>query len=134
MMEEKIKQIAGCGSNRIHLWTWRNRRHFLPALLGCAPASKFLPGLEFLRNQPSNERSAYHPLPGLLLFLNRAVGGSPGILRNRLWGIWLSLFILLVTVFWAVFFLPLGGIELLPTCSSLARCIGRLGSDFLIYL
>jgi hypothetical protein len=58
---------------------------------------------------------------------------SLGVLRNRLWGFWLSLFVSLVTAFWAVFFLPLGGIDLLACLFIVsALLIGRLGSGFII--
>jgi hypothetical protein len=36
-----------------------------------------------------------------------------GVLRNRLWGFWMGLFISAATVIYAVFFLPMGGIDLL---------------------
>jgi hypothetical protein len=56
-----------------------------------------------------------------------------GVLHNRLWGFWLSLFISAATVFCAVFFLPLGGIDLLA-CLFLvsALLIGRLGREAII--
>ena len=51
-----------------------------------------------------------------------------GVLRNRLWGFWLSLFLSLVTASWAVFFLPLGGIDM-AACLFIvcALLIGRFG-------
>jgi hypothetical protein len=58
---------------------------------------------------------------------------SLGVLRNRLWGFWLSLIVSLVTMFWAVFFLPLGGIDLLTSLFIVsALLVGRLGSGFII--
>jgi hypothetical protein len=45
----------------------------------------------------------------------------------------LSLFVSLVTTFWAVFSLPLGGIDLLACLFIVsALLIGRLGSGFII--
>jgi hypothetical protein len=58
---------------------------------------------------------------------------SLGVLRNCLWGYWLSLFVSLVTAFWAIFFLPLGGIDLLACLFIVsALLIGRLGSGSII--
>jgi hypothetical protein len=57
-----------------------------------------------------------------------------GVLRNRLWGFWLSLFLSLVTASWAVFFLPLGGIDmiacLLIVCALL---VGRFGHKTILF-
>jgi hypothetical protein len=52
------------------------------------------------------------------------------VLRNRLWGFWLSIFTSAATVFWAVFFLPLGGIDLLA-CLFIVSALfaGRLGRE-----
>jgi hypothetical protein len=53
---------------------------------------------------------------------------SIGVLRNRLWGFWLSIFVSLVTAFWAVFFLPLGGFDMLGCLFIVAALlVGRLG-------
>ncbi|MBN2083941.1 MAG: hypothetical protein JW748_01865 [Anaerolineales bacterium] len=53
-----------------------------------------------------------------------------GVLHNRLWGFWLSLFLSAATVFCAVFFLPLGGIDLLACLFIVsALLIGRFGRE-----
>jgi hypothetical protein len=66
--------------------------------------------------------------PVFAFFAIGRVVASVGVLRNRLWGFWLSIFISLVTAFWAVFLLPLGGIDMLGCLFIVAALlIGRLG-------
>jgi hypothetical protein len=50
------------------------------------------------------------------VFMFFAVGrflAAVGVLRNRLWGFWLGIFISTITILSAIFFLPLGGIDML---------------------
>ena len=57
-----------------------------------------------------------HPLYLAPVFAFFALGrlmAAIGLLRNRLWGFWLSIFISSASVVWAVFFLPLGGLDML---------------------
>jgi hypothetical protein len=56
-----------------------------------------------------------------------------GVLRNRLWGFWLSLFLSLVTTFCAVFFLPLGGFDMLSCLFIVAALlVGRLNRQQIV--
>ena len=71
------------------------------------------------------------PITLFPVFAFFAVGHSTaaiGVLRNRLWGFWLSLFLSLVTTFWAVFFLPLGGLDLAACLLIVSTLlVGRFG-------
>jgi len=55
------------------------------------------------------------------------------VLHNRQRGFWLSIFASAATVFWAVFYLPLGGIDL-PACLFIVSAlrIGRLGRESIV--
>jgi uncharacterized membrane protein (DUF2068 family) len=56
-----------------------------------------------------------------------------GVLRNRLWGFWLSIFISAATVLGAAFFLPLGGGDMLACLFIVsALLIGRLGRETIL--
>jgi hypothetical protein len=83
-----------------------------------------------------NQLMSKRPIVLFPVFAFFALGrlvASLGVLRNHLWGFWLSLFVSLVTAFWAAFFLPLGGIDLLACLFIISSLlIGRLGSGFII--
>jgi hypothetical protein len=51
--------------------------------------------------------------PVFAFFSFGRIAAGAGVLRNRMWGFWLTLFLSIVTAFWAVFFLPLGGFDML---------------------
>jgi hypothetical protein len=55
--------------------------------------------------------AAFFPVFAFFSFGRIAAGA--GVLRNRMWGFWLTLFLSLVTAVWALFFLPLGGLDML---------------------
>jgi hypothetical protein len=53
--------------------------------------------------------------PVFAFFAFGRIAAAAGILRNRLWGFWLTLFLSTVTALWAVFFLPWGGLDMLAS-------------------
>ena len=71
--------------------------------------------------------------PVFAFFACGRITAAIGILRNRLWGFWLTLFLSLVTAFWAVFFLPLGGLDMLGCLFIVGALLaGRLGRNPII--
>jgi hypothetical protein len=58
---------------------------------------------------------------------------AKGVLHNHLWGFWLGIFISTVTVIVAVFFLPMGGIDMLLSLFVVtALLLGFLGTKPMI--
>jgi len=92
----------------------------------------WLPNVYPAWNLPEVE-GLMHSQPAVLfpVFAFFAIGrvvASLGVLHNRLWGFWLSMFVSLVTALWAVFMLPLGGIDLLACLFIVSALLaGRLG-------
>jgi hypothetical protein len=71
--------------------------------------------------------------PVFAFFALGRLTASIGVLRNRLWGFWLSLFVSLVTTIWAAFVLPLGGLDMLGCLFIvIALLVGRLGQQSII--
>jgi hypothetical protein len=71
--------------------------------------------------------------PVFAFFSFGRLAAAIGILRNRLWGFWLTLFLSVVTAFWAVFFLPLGGLDMLGCLFIVGALLaGRLGRQAII--
>jgi hypothetical protein len=71
--------------------------------------------------------------PVFAFFAFGRIAAGVGVLRNRMWGFWLTLFLSVVTTFWAVFFLPLGGLDMLG-CLLLVGALlaGRLGRNTIV--
>jgi uncharacterized RDD family membrane protein YckC len=68
--------------------------------------------------------------PAFTFFAIGRLLASRGIFCNSLWDFWLSIFVTAATVFWAVFFLPLGGGDLLACLFIVsALLVGRLGRE-----
>jgi len=78
-----------------------------------------------------NDLLVNHPLYLVAVFAFFALGrltAGIGVLHNRLWGFWLSLFMSLVTVIWAVFMLPTSGVDMLGCLIIvILLLIGRFG-------
>jgi hypothetical protein len=71
--------------------------------------------------------------PVFAFFSFGRIAAAAGVLRNRLWGFWLTLFLSIVTAFWAVFFLPLGGLDMLGCLFIVGALLaGRLGRNAII--
>jgi hypothetical protein len=66
--------------------------------------------------------------PVFAFFAFGRIAAAIGVLRNRMWGFWLTLFLSAVTAFWAVFFLPLGGFDMFGCLLIVGALLaGRLG-------
>jgi hypothetical protein len=66
--------------------------------------------------------------PVFAFFSFGRIAAAIGVLHNRLWGFWLTLFLSIATAFWAVFFLPLGGLDMLGCLFIVGALLaGRLG-------
>lgn len=64
--------------------------------------------------------------------VGRIIAGI-AVLHNHLWGFWLSLFISLLTGVWAVFFLPLGGFDMLICLFVVSALLaGRFGRQTIV--
>jgi hypothetical protein len=98
--------------------------HLLPNFY---PAWNFSEISDLMRAQP------VALFPVFAFFSAGRLVASIGVLRNRLWGFWLSIFISLVTATWAVFFLPWGGFDMLGCLFIvLALLLGRLGRKSIV--
>lgn len=66
--------------------------------------------------------------PVFAFFSLGRIAAAIGVLRNRLWGFWLTLFLSIITALWAYFFLPLGGLDMLGCLFIVGALLaGRLG-------
>ncbi len=67
--------------------------------------------------------------PVFMFFAAGRFLAAVGVLRNRLWGFWLGIFISTITILSAIFFLPLGGLDmLLSLFVVVALLLGFLGN------
>jgi hypothetical protein len=75
--------------------------------------------------------AAFFPVFAFFSFGRIAAGA--GVLRNRMWAFWLTLFLSLVTAVWALFFLPLGGFDMLGCLFIVATLLsGRFGRNAIL--
>jgi hypothetical protein len=114
-----VQLIYGLGEIGDTFYLLFLQAHWLPNVY---PAWTF-PEMEgLMRSQPAVL------FPVFAFFAIGRVVASLGILHNRMWGFWLSLFVSLVTAFWSVFVLPLGGIDLLACLFIVSALLaGRMG-------
>ncbi len=119
-----IELVYGAGECVDTLYLFFMQAHILP---------NFYPTMNFAE---INDLLVKHPLYLAAVFTFFALGrltAGIGVLYNRLWGFWLSLFISLVTVIWAVFMLPLAGADMLGCLIIIILLlIGRFGRQPII--
>ena len=88
------------------------------------------PGFAFSEINVLMDGSPLALFPVFAFFSIGRIVASLGVLHNRLWGFWLSMFVSLVTMIFAVFFLPLGGFDMLICLFIVsALLLGRLGRN-----
>jgi hypothetical protein len=71
--------------------------------------------------------------PPFAFFALGRIAAGVGVLRNRMWGFWLTIFLSVITALWAVFFLPLGGLDMLGCLFIIGALLaGRLGRTAIV--
>jgi hypothetical protein len=116
--------VYGLGEAGDTLYLLFLQAHLLPNLY---------PGWSFAEIKMLMDNRPLALFPVFAFFSVGRVVASIGVLRNRLWGFWLSLFISLVTTVFAVFFLPLGGFDMLGCLFIVvALLVSRLGRKSII--
>ena len=80
------------------------------------PPSIFEPFNQLLNDQP------ILVLPMFFFYTALRLGSGVGVLRNRLWGLWLTLFVSGATIVAVPFLLPLSGFDLLA-CAAIVSIV-----------